>query len=60
MKGKNSWAYLWQVMRGNRMLYIGAILSMIISAVLSLLPPLVIGITVDSIIGDQPLVASPI
>lgn len=60
MKGKNSWAYLWQVMRGNRMLYIGAMLSMIISAVLSLLPPLVIGITVDSIIGDQPLVASPI
>ncbi len=59
MKDKK-WSYLWEVMKGNRMLYVGAIISMILSAVLSLFPPLVISITVDSIIGDEPLVTSPV
>lgn len=56
----NKWGYLWKVMKGNRMLYVGAMISMVLSAVLSLFPPLVIAITVDSIIGDKPLIASPI
>lgn len=59
MKSKDTWGYLWQVMKGNRMRYLGSIISMVISAVLSLLPPLVIAITVDSIIGDKPITASP-
>lgn len=48
------WKFLWDFMKGNRLLYLGAILCMGISTVLSLLPPLVIGTTVDSIIGDEP------
>ena len=60
MKSKDTWGYLWQVMKGNRLRYLGAIISMVLSAVLSLLPPLVIAITVDSIIGDKPITASPI
>ena len=56
----NKWGYLWKVMKGNRMLYVDAIVSMVLSAVLSLFPPLVISITVDSIIGDEPLTTSPI
>ncbi|MGB3926578.1 MAG: ABC transporter ATP-binding protein [Caldicoprobacterales bacterium] len=60
MNDKGGWTYLWQIMKGNRMRYIGAIISMILSAVLSLLPPLVIAFTVDSIIGDKPLTASPV
>lgn len=59
MKSKDTWSYMWQVMEGNRLRYIGAIICMILSAVLSLLPPLVIAITVDSIIGDKPITASP-
>jgi ATP-binding cassette subfamily B protein len=59
MEDKN-WGYLWKVSKGNRMLYVGAIISMALTAVLSLLPPLVISITVDSIIGDEPFTASPI
>ena len=59
MKSKDTWGYLWQVMKGNRMRYLGSIISMVISAVLSLLPPLVVAITVDSIIGDKPITASP-
>ena len=60
MNDKGGWTYLWQIMKGNRMRYIGAIISMILSAVFSLLPPLVIAFTVDSIIGDKPLTASPV
>lgn len=59
-KKDNNWGYLWKVMEGNRMLYVGAMISMALSAILSLFPPLVIGITVDSIIGDEPLIASPV
>ncbi|NLJ41540.1 MAG: ABC transporter ATP-binding protein [Clostridiales bacterium] len=58
MKG-NRWGYLWKITKGNRILYGGAIVSMILSAVVSLLPPLVIGITIDSIIGNKPFNIHP-
>lgn len=41
-------------MKGSRLLYLSAIVYMAISTILSLLPPLIIRNTVDSIIGDNP------
>lgn len=57
--GENKWGYLWKFMKGNRMLYVGAMISMVLSVILSLFPPLLIGVTIDSIIGNKPLIASP-
>lgn len=48
---------LWNYMDGNRLTYLGAILSVGLAAFLSMLGPLVIRITIDSIIGSQPLTA---
>lgn len=48
---------LWDYMRGNRLKYFGAIISTGISTGLSLVPPLVIKNTIDSIIGEKPLEA---
>lgn len=44
-------------MDGNRMTYLGAILSVGLAALFTILGPLVIRITIDSIIGNQPLTA---
>jgi len=41
-------------MRGNRLLYFGAILCVGISAVIAMLPTLIVRFTVDSVIGNQP------
>ncbi|MBM7582354.1 ATP-binding cassette subfamily B protein [Caldicoprobacter guelmensis] len=49
------WELLWQLMRGNRMRYAGAVVATAFSALLSLIPTLVIRTTVDSIIGDKPM-----
>lgn len=46
---------LWDLMEGFRMLYIGAIISIGLATFFSLLTPLVISTTIDSIIGDKPL-----
>ena len=45
-------------MTGNKLLYLGAILSVALSTVTALLSPLVIQITIDSIIGNKPIEAS--
>jgi len=55
----SSWKYLWKFMKGNRLLYLGAFLFMGISTVLSLLPPLIIRNTVDSVIGGEPFDVPP-
>jgi len=48
---------LWNYMDGNRLTYLGAILSVGLAALFAITGPLVIRITIDSIIGDQPLTA---
>lgn len=46
---------LWNFMKGNRLLYAGAIVSIGLATLVSLLNPLVIRITIDSIIGGKPV-----
>lgn len=46
---------LWNYMDGNRLTYLGAILSVGLAALFTIMGPLVIRITIDSVIGDQPL-----
>jgi len=42
-------------MKGNKLLYLGAIVSTGLSTFFSLIPPLVIQLTIDSIIGEKPM-----
>ncbi|ABW19484.1 ABC transporter ATP-binding protein [Alkaliphilus oremlandii] len=46
---------LWQYMKGNRLIYIGSILSIGISTLINVINPLIIRTTIDSIIGDAPV-----
>jgi ATP-binding cassette subfamily B protein len=46
---------LWKYMKGNRLLYIGAVISIGFAAFFSTVIPLVIRTTIDSIIGDKPM-----
>ncbi|MFW5991683.1 MAG: ABC transporter ATP-binding protein [Halanaerobiaceae bacterium] len=46
---------LWEYMEGKRLLYIGSILGIAVATIFSIINPLVIRTTIDSIIGDQPL-----
>ena len=46
---------LWKSMKGNRLLYLGAIISIGIATMFSFFSPLVIRLTVDSIIGGSKL-----
>ncbi|AOT73008.1 ABC transporter ATP-binding protein [Geosporobacter ferrireducens] len=48
---------LWRYMEGSKGLYIGAILSIGISTIFTLINPLVIRITIDSIIGEEAIQA---
>ena len=48
---------LWNHMAGNRLLYLGALFSVGLAALATISGPLVIRITIDSIIGDAPLTA---
>lgn len=48
---------LWNYMESNRLLYLGAVLSVALAALATISGPLVIRITIDSVIGDQPLTA---
>ena len=45
----------WSYMKGNRLLYIGALASVALATFFSILNPLVLRVTIDSIIGDKPL-----
>jgi len=49
--------YLWQFMKSNRALYIIAIAAIGVATFLSFLWPMVLRVTVDSIIGDKALEA---
>lgn len=51
---KNS-KLLWNFMKGNRLKYIGAILSVGLATFFSTLSPLVIRTTIDSILGGKPM-----
>lgn len=46
---------LWNYMKGNRALYLGAILSIGLATLFSLVGPLIIRVTIDSVIGNQPV-----
>ncbi|MFD3157837.1 ABC transporter ATP-binding protein [Haloimpatiens sp. FM7330] len=46
---------LWKFMKGNRTLYIGAILSIGFATFFKTLAPLIIRVTIDSIIGNKPI-----
>ncbi|HBN95229.1 MAG TPA: ABC transporter ATP-binding protein, partial [Firmicutes bacterium] len=48
---------LWKYMANNRLLYLGAILSVGLASLAAISAPLVIRITIDNVIGDEPLVA---
>ena len=43
---------LWSFMKGNRLLYLGAITSIAVSTLFSFISPLIIRFTVDSVIGN--------
>lgn len=47
---------LWQFMQGNRVLYLGAILSIGFATAFALIGPLVLRTTIDSIIGEKPMI----
>ncbi len=49
---------LWNYMKGNRLLYLGAIVSVGFATVFTVINPLVLKVTIDSLIGDQPLADS--
>ena len=53
----NKLYYLWQFMKGNRALYIISITAIGVATFLSFLWPMVLRITVDSIIGEKALEA---
>ncbi|SCG83937.1 ABC transporter related [Proteiniborus sp. DW1] len=46
---------LMKSMKGNRLLYVGAILSVALATAFTLAGPLVISFTIDSVIGDKPM-----
>ena len=46
---------LWSYMKGNRALYVGAIISVAFATFFSTLNPLILRITIDSVIGGQPV-----
>ena len=48
---------LWNYMKKNRLLYLGAILSVGLASLATISAPLVIRVTIDNIIGDEPLSA---
>ena len=51
----NKWQLLLSFMKGRKRKYIGAIIFTGLSTLISLVAPLVTRTTVDSIIGDQPM-----
>ena len=48
---------LWHYMAHNRLLYLGALLSVGLASLTAVAGPLVIRITIDSVIGSEPLAA---
>ena len=56
----NNLKMLWKMMEGNRALYIAAIIAVIFATIFSYVSPLIIRVTIDSIIGDKPLEIHPL
>lgn len=48
---------LWKFMKGNRLIYVGAILAIGLDTLFSIVSPLVLKFTIDSIIGTKPMEA---
>lgn len=48
---------LWKFMKGNRLVYIGAVLSIGLATLASIINPLVLKISIDSVIGNKALEA---
>lgn len=48
---------LLKLIRGNRLLYVAAILSIAASTFIAMLEPMIIKVTIDSIIGNNPIAA---
>lgn len=51
----NSLKLLWKFMKGSRLLYLAAIISIGIATFASIINPLVLKISIDSVIGDKPI-----
>lgn len=51
----NSLKLLWKFMKGNKLLYLASILSIGIATLASIINPLVLKISIDSVIGDNPI-----
>ncbi|ACL70677.1 ABC transporter ATP-binding protein [Halothermothrix orenii] len=45
---------LWRFMKGNRLTYLGAILSTGLATLFTILNPQILRVTIDSVIGDKP------
>lgn len=46
---------LWNYLKGYRLIYFGAIVAVALAALLATVGPLVLRVTIDSIIGDKPM-----
>ncbi|MFP4053084.1 MAG: ABC transporter ATP-binding protein [Phycisphaerae bacterium] len=46
---------LWNFMAGYRLRYLLAIAALVVATMLSYMPPLVVGVVIDSVIDDKPL-----
>jgi ATP-binding cassette subfamily B protein len=55
MNTKGKVAFLWKLAKEYRSLYIGAMVSVTLATLVGFLPPLVVGATVDNIIGGKAL-----
>ncbi|WIV13425.1 ABC transporter ATP-binding protein [Proteiniborus sp. MB09-C3] len=51
----DSFRLLMKSMKGNKLLYVGAILSVALATAFTLAGPLVISFSIDSVIGDNPM-----
>jgi len=47
--------YIWKLMKGNRMLYLTAVISLFLATIFATISPMVLRITIDSVIGEEPL-----
>jgi len=52
---KEKIGFLWKMAKEYRWLYVGALVSVTLATLVGFLPPLVIGATVDNVIGGKPL-----
>lgn len=51
----NKIKFLLKLMKGNRLLYIGSVIAIGLATCFEMIVPLVLRVTIDSIIGDQPM-----